>query len=282
MRRTVTITAILITLGLSMAALASFAEVTVVMNSGERHSGTIGNRSGGDLGLSVGGQQRTFSLQDIAVIIYNDGDPTPRELSQLPTTDTPAAHERHTLVLRNGQVVRGTADDWKGDTLVFDTVEKRSMYNASDIARLYLIGGPRARSIFLARGGTAGTAGSPGGRRGDPVATIRVEANQSWTDTGLMVRAGERISFTANGTITVIQGQTTGPDGQRDSGPSTAFPVRAMPVGGLIARVGNSPAFAIGSSRAAIEMPAAGRLFLGVNDDHHADNSGAFDVQIRR
>jgi hypothetical protein len=28
-------------------------------------------------------------------------------------------------------------------------------------------------------------------------------------------------------------------------------------------------------------MPAAGRLFLGVNDDHHADNSGTFNVAVK-
>jgi hypothetical protein len=27
-------------------------------------------------------------------------------------------------------------------------------------------------------------------------------------------------------------------------------------------------------------MPAAGRLFLGINDDAVADNSGAFDVRV--
>jgi hypothetical protein len=27
-------------------------------------------------------------------------------------------------------------------------------------------------------------------------------------------------------------------------------------------------------------MPASGRLFLGVNDDHHADNSGNFVVKV--
>jgi hypothetical protein len=32
----------------------------------------------------------------------------------------------------------------------------------------------------------------------------------------------------------------------------------------------------------AIRMPVDGRLLLGVNDDQRNDNSGAFDVVIRR
>jgi hypothetical protein len=29
-------------------------------------------------------------------------------------------------------------------------------------------------------------------------------------------------------------------------------------------------------------MPANGVLFLGINDDHHADNSGELRVQVER
>ena len=220
------------------------------------------------------------------MIIYNDGEPQRRELGQLPTSDTPAAHERHTLVLRNGQVIRGTADDWKGDTLVFDTVASRQTYNASDIARLYLVGGPRARALFgnagTTGGGTGSTAGGGGGGRGNPDATVRVEANNPWTDTGLVVRNGEQIAFRTNGTITVVKDVATGPDGQKDMPPQPRFPLPEMSVGGLIGRVGNGRPFVIGSTRTPIDMRGNGRLFLGINDDHHADNAGAFDVQIFR
>ena len=54
-----------------------------------------------------------------------------------------------------------------------------------------------------------------------------------------------------------------------------------MGVGGLVARVGNSAPFPIGSNTNGITMPADGRLMLGVNDDI-LDNSGAFYVQINR
>jgi PA-IL-like protein len=280
MRRT--ITAMLFAMVLSVAASAA-ADVTFVLNNGERHSGTIGNRTGTDVTLNVGGQQRTFPLRDVAVMIYNGGDPPRRELLQLPTTDTPAPHERHTLVLRNGQVIRGTADDWKGETLVFDTVESRQSYNSSEVARLYLVGGPRAQSLFPASGETAEGRGAATRPAGTPQATIRIEANQAWTDTGILVRAGEQIAFVANGTVSATgdRNVTAGADGHRGV-QTPGSPVAAMPVGGLIARIGNGRPFPIGSSRQAIAIPANGRLFLGVNDTFHDDNTGGFDVEIYR
>jgi hypothetical protein len=75
---------------------------------------------------------------------------------------------------------------------------------------------------------------------------------------------------------------SAGPDGNRDLPSRVGYPVRDMPVGGLIGRIGNGPAFAIGSTRTPIEMPATGRLMLAVNDDDLRDNSGGFDVQIHR
>lgn len=75
---------------------------------------------------------------------------------------------------------------------------------------------------------------------------------------------------------------TAGPDGNRDLPTRAGYPVRNMPVGGLIGRIDNGPAFAIGSTASPIEMPASGRLMLGVNDDDFRDNSDGFDVEIDR
>ena len=64
---------------------------------------------------------------------------------------------------------------------------------------------------------------------------------------------------------------------------SKNYPVTAMGVGGLIARVQpNNQPFPIGSNQERIRMPASGFLQLGVNDDNFEDNSGSYRVQIRR
>ena len=56
-------------------------------------------------------------------------------------------------------------------------------------------------------------------------------------------------------------------------------PLPQNSAGALIARVGNSPAFPIGS-QASVVMPADGPLFLGVNDDEFNDNRGEFVVSV--
>ena len=97
---------------------------------------------------------------------------------------------------------------------------------------------------------------------------------QQWTNTGIDVRTGDSVAFRASGRIDFGQGptQTAGPDGN-DSLKSGAYPVGAMPVGGL-----TGP---IGSNTRPIRMPANGTLMLGVNDNHVGDN-GFFSVAITR
>jgi len=46
--------------------------------------------------------------------------------------------------------------------------------------------------------------------------------------------------------------------------------------------VGNSAPFLLSNNPSPVPMPAAGRLMLGVNDNDHTDNSGAFTVSISR
>lgn len=274
MRRIVAAT--VVTLCLGMAGVAAAADVTFVLTNGERHSGTLVYHTGTNVSLMRDGRERSYPVSEVAVIIYNDGDPGQSELDQLPTSDNPPELERHMLVLRNGRVLHGKVYHWNPDSVIFDTTAGRGTYNANDVARLFL-SGPPARRVFTTPQRPQTVAGEGG--RGQ--ATVRVEANRRWTDTGLIVRRGEQIVFDGSGTITFGKDMTAGLDGNKDLSRGTAYPVRNMPVGALIGRVGNS-VFPIGSSRSPIEMPTNGRLMLGVNDDHLEDNSGAFDVNIHR
>jgi hypothetical protein len=112
---------------------------------------------------------------------------------------------------------------------------------------------------------------------------VRVEANQPWTDTGITVNAGDRVVFGASGQIAFgkSNGQTSGPDGNPAVRRAT-YPDPGVPVGALIARIGNSAAFGIGMQTQPLPMPVSGRLMLGVNDDERADNSGFYVVTITR
>jgi hypothetical protein len=59
------------------------------------------------------------------------------------------------------------------------------------------------------------------------------------------------------------------------------YPLRSAFLGALIGRVGTGAPFLIGTNTGPITMPASGRLMLGVNDDHHADNSGNYSVLVQ-
>jgi hypothetical protein len=119
--------------------------------------------------------------------------------------------------------------------------------------------------------------------------TINVPGTSRGTDTGIDVRSGDQIFFTASGTI--IAGQRVGqvgPDGATSTGFGAVVNSRPVPsagVGALIAyiRTANgqlSAPYLIGS-QLSTTVPADGRLILAINDDNFSDNSGSFSVRIR-
>jgi hypothetical protein len=119
--------------------------------------------------------------------------------------------------------------------------------------------------------------------------TINVPGTSRGTDTGLDVRAGDPIYFTASGVITAgARVGQVGPDGAAATGFGSVVNARPVPsagVGALIAyiRMSNgqlSTPYLIGS-RLDATVPVDGRLILLVNDDNYGDNSGSFSVRIR-
>ena len=58
----------------------------------------------------------------------------------------------------------------------------------------------------------------------------------------------------------------------------------SRPAGALIGRIGTLPSdvFFIGGDRGSFRVRTTGRLYLGVNDNFYADNSGSFEVRVSR
>ncbi len=54
-----------------------------------------------------------------------------------------------------------------------------------------------------------------------------------------------------------------------------------VPTGALIGRIGTGQPFLIGTA-SSIAAPAAGQLFLGINDSNVSDNQGSYQVEIQR
>jgi PA-IL-like protein len=111
---------------------------------------------------------------------------------------------------------------------------------------------------------------------------ITVPARQAWTDTGIDVKTGDVVRFSAEGTILWGAGREDGPAGEINSPMNDRRPVPARPAGALIGRIGTSPSdvFFIGDDRGSFRVRASGRLYLGVNDHYFGDNSGSFEVRV--
>jgi hypothetical protein len=269
----------------TVAAGIAATQATLILKNGERHTGTLVYRKDANFNLVENGQERSWPQSEVAVIDIAGGTPSSDELSKLSTSD--AELERNLVVLRNGSTVMGKLYNINAnDSITIDTKEgQRRDINLSDISRIYM-SNSGARSVF--NNVTSGSTGTTGVAASTPAVpgAVMVQANQQWTDTGITVRRGDRVSFQTSGTIKygTADDMSAGPDGNPATSNMTRsnFPVGGSLVGALVARVGNSAAFSIGSNSAPIQMPADGRLYLGVNDDNYGDNSGAFAVVITR
>jgi hypothetical protein len=283
-RRIIATVALVASAGLYVHAAPERANFILV--NGERKSGPVVFHGGQDENLINGhlnlgvdnGKDMTFPIDQVAVIDFVGGRPDQNELAQL--GDGPL------LVLRDGNAQQGRFINMlRGDTLVWENQSgQRQQYALRDVSRVYL--NPQsARTVFNARGGnrqTYGTTGQAAGTPGTPGTTVRVRANQAWTDTGMTVKQGDQIRFQASGQVNYGPNpdQTATPDGGPERRPNNPDPT--VPVGALLGKIGNSAPFAIGTQTQALVMPASGRLMLGVNDNDLTDNSGFFTVAIAK
>ena len=123
---------------------------------------------------------------------------------------------------------------------------------------------------------------------------VDIDGAKQWVDTNIDLRAGEKIRFTATGTITYPAGQSSkskersfGPDGLARSFADLVheYAVTDAGHGALIGRLGAADAggqpFLVGSS-SDFEAPVANRLFLGINQSQKDGESaqGSFHVTI--
>ncbi|HEX3100264.1 MAG TPA: LecA/PA-IL family lectin, partial [Pyrinomonadaceae bacterium] len=129
---------------------------------------------------------------------------------------------------------------------------------------------------------SAGPAGS--GSKMQPVVwQVKVLADNTsngWTNSGWVVKKGQRIRISGDGKISLGKGQSTTPSGEsRLEDPQKLL--KNVPTGALIAVIGddNNDFIYVGAER---EFTASrdGALFLGINEGNLNDNSGAFNVKI--
>ena len=112
---------------------------------------------------------------------------------------------------------------------------------------------------------------------------VRVRADNAsngWTNSGLVVRRGQRLKISASGRVSLGQNRFTTADGLANITDRDKL-MRNSPTGGLIAVIGddNDDFIFVGRGHDFVAQ-RDGVLFLGVNEGNLADNTGAFDVVI--
>ena len=287
-----------------------------VVFHGDNHENLIN----GYLNLGVdGGRDLTFPIAQVAVIDFVGGTPASPELAQLGSGHMLVMRGGDTQQGRFINLIGGDALVWEnqaGQRQQYAIRDVTRVYLNPQSARITFNYTPppvvadnagasgnssnsgnssSTRNTTRSRGNPSGSTNSGNarssdtardsrnGQRGGPDATIRVQATQEWTDTGLVVNEGDRIVFEASGQIQYASGadQTSTPDG--NPGETRARkPQSTLPVGALIGRIGNRAAFGIGTQTQPLVMTSSGRLMLGVNDSDRGDNAGYFTVNVTR
>jgi hypothetical protein len=112
---------------------------------------------------------------------------------------------------------------------------------------------------------------------------IKVTADNTsngWTNSGWVVKKGQRIKIAGDGSVSLGRGQTTPASGIATLNDDQNL-LKNVPTGALVAVIGddNNDFIYIGAERE-FTATRVGALFLGINDGKLEDNSGAFDVKI--
>jgi hypothetical protein len=205
-----------------------------------------------------------FPANEVAAVEFSGGAPTPEARARIDAGES-------LIVLRTGQIIGGRLVDIGGTRplrITVDTPNGQRDFTSNDVAQIYLYAPTQTTAPAVAS---------------VPAGAIVLQGNQPWTNSGISVRKGERIAFSATGDIMIASNASSGVGGSPAvTSPTIRYPVFNSPVGALIARIGNGVPLAIGANTQPITMPATGQLFLGVNDDHFEDNSGTYTVTLTR
>jgi hypothetical protein len=142
------------------------------------------------------------------------------------------------------------------------------------------------RALSASGAGGSATQASP------QTVLISVPARRAWTDTGIDLTAGSKVSIVAGGIIYISRNDP----GMEPSGPpvfckqpirsqahasDASFTAPGLPCWSLIGRKGAGAPFAVGDAKG-FSTRTGGRLYLGVNDQIRAfgDNSGSWTATV--
>ena len=105
-------------------------------------------------------------------------------------------------------------------------------------------------------------------------------SNNGWTNSGLVVRKGQRLRITASGRVSLGRGRFSTPGGLGSLNDNDKL-MRNEATGALIAVIGDdNDEFILVGPRREFVAQRDGVLFLGINEGDLTDNTGSYDIVI--
>lgn len=257
---------VIVTLSLTLAAFAD----TIRLKDGSIIKGRITGFSGGRFTVTIGEgarlKQLTFMASEIDSITFD----TPDEKPQFTASNTRSSNEPN--------IVNASSKSTEPPRVVVTDQTIRTNGTAT-IASKSPAKTPTPKDIPTKVVTSKTTTGSA-----PPIAwNVKVLADNTangWTNSGWVVKKGQRIRISADGQVSLGKGKTSTASGIGDLKDDQKL-LKNVPTGALIAVIGddNNDFLYIGSER---EFTAArdGALFLGINEGYLDDNSGALNVKV--
>ena len=276
-----------------LLGVSAFAD-TIWLKDGSRIKGKIVSFADGKFTVAIGQGTRkrrmTFSVDEVQAIVFETPVDNPTLASNTPTTRStgnpnapttrsqnsttyPSTQPQRSTTYPNSQPQRSTTRPGQTDSTIItdDGVEETTTTTGSSVKIIRpnsTPANPPTRKVTYAK----------------PIElSIKVHADNTangWTNSGWVVKKGQRIRISGTGEVSIGRGKSTGPSGLYDLDDSQKL-LKSVPTGALIAVIGddNNDFIYIGSER---EFTASrdGALFLGLNEGNLNDNSGSFEVKI--
>ena len=227
-------------------SIAVFAD-TIRLKDGSIIKGKIVSFGGGKFTVMVGQRQMSFSANEIESIQF-DAEMKPT-LNVNASNKIPASTDKNSTVITVGQ----SSTTSNSPTTTTTAPKTNADQNASNtIAKPVEIG----------------------------VKVLADNTANGWTNSGWVVRKGQRIRISGSGRVSLGGGRYATPGGIA-SLPDKDKLMAQEATGGLIVVIGdnNNDFIFVGDSKEFI-APRDGALFLGINEGNLDDNSGVFDVKI--
>ncbi|HQU85244.1 MAG TPA: LecA/PA-IL family lectin [Pyrinomonadaceae bacterium] len=234
-------------------SILTFAD-TIRLKDGSIIKGKIVGFSGGKFTIVMGQKQMSFFADEIESIIFDSMNNTVENV-KISNQTTPS----NSTVITVGQSTKTSAPQTSSPRVITtDSTPQNSQ--TSDTPKPTVVGKPKPIELG--------------------VKVLADNTANGWTNSGWVVRKGQRIRITSGGRVSLGNGRFATPTGIT-SLPDNEKLMKSVATGALIAVVGddNNDFIYVGGEREFI-AERDGALFLGVNEGNLDDNSGAFDVKI--